>query len=158
MVGTVEFDDVFRDSFRPVVRTVYLVTGDWEVARELSQDAFVQLLRHWRKVSQYDNPGAWTRRVAIRLAMRERDRPRAEPVRPTDDGPDIDAELDLRRALLELTPPQRAAIALRYLADLPTVDIAEVLGCTESTARTHLQRGRQRLAELLDEEVEHDAR
>ena len=44
------FDDLFRREFGPITRTAYLVVGDWEVARELAQDAFVQALRHWPRV------------------------------------------------------------------------------------------------------------
>jgi RNA polymerase sigma-70 factor (ECF subfamily) len=151
-VGAIDFEDVFKESFGVVVRTAYVVTGDWEVAREIGQDAFLQLLRHWRKVSRYDNPGAWTRRVGIRLAVREAQRGR----RVADigaDAVDADVVLDLRRAILDLAPAQRAAVSMYYLADMPVVEVAEVLECSESTVRTHLQRARTRLAELLTEEV-----
>ena len=40
-----EFDALFRREFAPIARTAYLVVGDWEVAREIAQDAFVQALR-----------------------------------------------------------------------------------------------------------------
>ena len=39
-------------------------------AEDIAQDAFVQLLRNWDKISRYERPDAWVRRVAIRLAMR----------------------------------------------------------------------------------------
>lgn len=154
----VEFDEVFRDSFPVVVRTVYLVTGDWEVARDLTQDAFVQLLRHWRKLAHYDNPGAWTRRVAIRLAVRDQRRGVAVRASARPEPPDLDGALDLREAILTLPRAQRAAVSLHYLAGLPVADVAATLGCTASTARTHLQRARERLATLLREEVEDEAR
>ena len=72
--ATEPFDDLFRREFAPITRTAYLVVGDWEVARELAQDAFVQALRHWEKVQGMDSPGAWVRRVAIRDAVRSRTR------------------------------------------------------------------------------------
>jgi RNA polymerase sigma-70 factor (ECF subfamily) len=152
-VGTIDFEDVFKESFGVVVRTAYVVTGDWEVAREIGQDAFLQLLRHWRKVSRYDNPGAWARRVGIRLAVREAQRGRRAVADLSPDALDADAVLDLRRALLDLSPAQRAAVSMHYIADMPVVEVAEALECSESTVRTHLQRARTRLAELLAEEV-----
>jgi len=40
-----------------VAQSVRWIVGDAEVAREITQDAFVAALVHWRKVSRYDNPG-----------------------------------------------------------------------------------------------------
>src|SRR6476661_9829005 len=68
------FDALFRREFGAITRTAYLVVGDWEVAREIAQDAFVQVLRHWRKVQEMESPGGWVRRVAIRDAVRSRRR------------------------------------------------------------------------------------
>lgn len=67
---TTSFDEVFVAEFTSVERTVFLIVHDREVAKEVTQDAFVALLRAWWKVSRYERPGAWVRRVAIRLAVR----------------------------------------------------------------------------------------
>ena len=81
-----------------VLRTVFLILGDRGRAEEVTQEAFIQLLTHWRKVSRYERPEAWVRRVAIRLAVRtvrrerlrtvlEREAPRRE------DGASFDVDL-----------------------------------------------------------------
>lgn len=44
---------------------------------------------------------------------------------------------------------QRAAIALRYLEDRTTAEIAHALECAEATVRVHLHRAHVRLAERL---------
>ena len=151
-----EYEVVFRESFPRVVRTAYLVVGDWEVARELAQDAFVQLLVHWRKVSCYDNKGAWVRRVAIRKAVRARNRslPAEAIMESETELKSPEAAIDLRRAILLLPPAQRAAVVLHYLHDRPVSEVAEAMGCAEATAKTHLHRARQRLSVLLDEEID----
>jgi RNA polymerase sigma-70 factor (ECF subfamily) len=147
---------VFRASFPPVVRVAYLIVGDWEVAREVAQDAFVQLLVHWPTVSTHENRGAWVRRVAIRRAVRIRSRS-APPVagfdREASDGA-VETAIDLRRAILSLPRRQRATVVLYYLCDLPVVEVAEALGCAEGTAKTYLHRARQQLGLLLKEEVD----
>lgn len=55
------------------------------------------------------------------------------------------------RMCRELPVNQRAAVVLRFYEDLPFARIAEILGCTESTARSHVHRAvaglRARLAE-----------
>ena len=65
-----DFEDLFVEEYPRVVRTVFFIVQDEGRAEEVTQDAFVALLRHWAKVRDYDRPGAWVRRVAIRLAVR----------------------------------------------------------------------------------------
>ena len=162
--GTTEaaFDALFRREFVPIARTAYLVVGDWEVAREIAQDAFVQALRHWKKVRAMESPGGWVRRVAIRDAVRTRGRDARRvtlsgvaSVAATEPAP---LGLDVRTALLTLPRRQRAVIALHYLDDRPVAEIAALLGCSRGTVKTHLARGRQALAALLGEEATDDLR
>lgn len=153
------FDELFRYEYPRILQTIRLVLGDRAAAEDVAQDAFAQLLVHWRKVSRYDQPGAWVRRVALRMAMRWRTRRIAEAraislmsgpeAHPTSD-PDLD------RALRAIPIMQRAAIVLRYFEDRPVAEVADLLGCAEGTAKTHLHRGRQRLGELLQEREEND--
>ena len=156
------FDTLFRREFGPITRTAYLVVGDWEVAREIAQDAFVEALRHWRKVQRMESPGGWVRRVAIRDAARSRRRQvrgrslEVERVRLTDEPASL--SLDVRIALLALPVRQRAAIALHYLDDRPVAEIASLLGCSESTVKTHLARGRQALNRVLGEDLTDELR
>ena len=157
------FDALFRREVGPIGRTAFLIVGDWEIAREIAQDTFVQVLRHWEKVRQMESPGGWARRVAIRRAIRVRQRDARgrsllEVSAPIAAGERDPAEIDVHRALLALPVRQRAAIALYYLEDQPVAEIAALLGCSEPTVRTHLARGRDALARLLGEEVTDDAR
>ena len=58
---------------------------------------------------------------------------------------------DLVRALARLSPNQRAAVVLHEYADLPTRDVARILGCSQATVRVHLAQARKRLRPLLEE-------
>jgi len=138
------FDALFRRELGPITRTAYLVVGDWEVARELAQDAFVQALRHWRKVRDLESPGGWVRRLAIGAA----------PGQASGDS----VTLDVRDALLALPVRQRASIVLHYLDDRPVAEIATLLGCSTGSVKTHLARGRHALAALLGEDVTDELR
>ena len=153
------FDALFRREFGPITRTAYLVVGDWEVAREIAQDAFVQALRHWKKVQAMESPGGWVRRVAIRDAVRSRRRHArgARSGRRTTEAPEpAPLTLDVRTALLTL-PAQRAVIALHYLDDRPVAEIAALLGCSRAPSRP-ICRGRDALAKLLGEEATDELR
>src|SRR6266699_3498948 len=44
-----EFDWLFADEFPAVMRAVYLIVHDLDRAEDITQDAFVQLLRHWKR-------------------------------------------------------------------------------------------------------------
>ena len=57
-----EYNLLFTLEFPTVMRTVYPILDDVDRAEDVTQDAFVQLLKHWKKVSRYDRPGAWVRR------------------------------------------------------------------------------------------------
>ena len=48
--------------------------------------------------------------------------------------------LDVRAALAQLTDRQRAAVVLRYVADLPLAEIAEVMGCATGTVKATLHQ------------------
>jgi RNA polymerase sigma factor (sigma-70 family) len=77
------------------------------------------------------------------------------PVRNSDPGvPDHTAELAdrdlLLRALASLPPRQRAVLVLRYFDDLPEAEIAEVLGCSLGTVKSHCARALSRLREAVD--------
>ncbi len=147
-----EYSVFFGREFPRVVRSVYLIIRDSGRAEELSQEAFIQLFRHWKKVSAYERPEAWVRRVAIRLATRHarRERTRSELERQTvAPQSDADGRFDVLEALRELSMKQRAAIVLHYYEDRPVDEVAEILDCSENTVKSHLHRGRASLRLLL---------
>ena len=55
------------------------------------------------------------------------------------------------RLLGRLPEAQRTAVVLRHVEGLPTSEIAEILGCPEGTAKSHVSRGLTRLRALLTE-------
>jgi RNA polymerase sigma factor (sigma-70 family) len=156
---TPAFDEVFASEFPSVERTVFLIVHDREMAKELTQDAFLALLRAWRKVSRYERPGSWVRRVAIRMAVRalqrREHRSRAEHRAPSPPEMATARDLDVWRAVGALPARQRAAVVLFYFEDRPVDELADILGCSPQTARVHLHRARHRLEGLLaDREVD----
>jgi RNA polymerase sigma factor (sigma-70 family) len=153
--GDTEFAWLFRTEYEAVVRTVYLILHDRERARDITQDAFMELLTRWKKVSRYERPDAWVRRVAIRMAVRFLNRERRRPWVERD----LDAatlpqpvDIDLLRAIRQLPAVQRAAVVLFYFEDRPVAEVADILEVSAGAAKVTLHRARRRLAELLGEE------
>ncbi len=60
----------------------------------------------------------------------------------------------IQEALREISVNQRTAFILRYFEDVPTAEIARMLGCAEGTVRVHIRRSllalRARLAGKLE--------
>ena len=155
-----DFEDLFAEEYPRVVRTVFFVVQDEGRAEEVTQDAFVQLLRHWSKVRDYDRPGAWVRRVAIRLAVRTARRERRQAARVVRLRPERVEELpvfpiapETMTALRSLPVKERAVVVLHYFEDRPVDEIADLLDCTESAVKMRLSRARHHLADLLAQEV-----
>ena len=152
--AAIDYANFFRAEFAAVTRTAYLVLHDRDAAEDVSQDAFAQLHMHWAKVSRYERPDAWVRRVAIRMAVRASRRNRLlDTLLGRLDPPRVEpsADLDLAAALRRLPPQQRAAVALHYYEDRPLSEVAQILNCSHATAKVHVFKARRRLAALLGE-------
>ena len=109
----------FSGEYPALVRTLFFIVHNRERAEDIAQEAFMQLLIHWKKVSAYQRPDAWVRRVAIRLAMRsirreqmrsfvERGSHAAELPQPVD----VDLAKAIRTAS-STTEERRGALLLR---------------------------------------------
>jgi RNA polymerase sigma-70 factor (ECF subfamily) len=150
------FDDFFGREYRRVVALAMVLCGRSTLAEELAQDAFLAAFRRWERIAGYDDPAAWVRRVAANLATSSRRRAARElrlvarlswgraEVREIDIGDEA-----LWSAVRALPRRQAQCLALRYLEDRSTAEIAAVLGIAEPTVRVHLHQGRMALEQRL---------
>jgi RNA polymerase sigma-70 factor (sigma-E family) len=139
-----------------LLREAYLLTGDVHLAEDLVQSTLAKAYVAWRKVTACDLPDAYVRRILINTNNSAHRRRRvgelltgAVPeVRAPGGGmgdPASTDRLDLLRALLALPKRQRTAVVLRYWADLPEAEVAEVMGCSVGAVRSQAFRGLERL-------------
>ena len=156
-----EFDQIFTEHYARLVRALTIVAGDAEAAADAVQEAFVKAHLRWRKISRYDDPVGWVRRVAInqlRDDHRRTGRKRKALSRlsslseTTTHATDID-EFD--RLLAELPRQQRATTALFYVDGLTVTEIADALEIAEGTVKSHLHDARNRLRPVLEREHRH---
>jgi RNA polymerase sigma factor (sigma-70 family) len=148
------YERLFAAEYSLVRRTIFVMTGDAATAEDVTQDAFVQLLLHWSKVSRYERPDAWVRRVAIRLAVRHMKRESHRQLLESEweqSAPSHGLDPDLAAAIRDLPVKQQAVLVLFYFEDRPMKEIATDLGMSESTGFVHLHRARRRLAQVLGE-------
>ena len=153
MVEPAGFDELFGREVGPLLQLATAITGSPEMARDVVQEAFARAVARWSRVSGYDQPGAWLRRVVIRLAVRERDRGHRQSQLPAlgEEVSSAGRDVDLEVALGRLDPRDRAVLVLHYLLDLPVADIAAAMHLRPNTVKVRLHRARQRLRELLEE-------
>lgn len=154
-----DFASFYDREIRSVVGLTYVLSGSRFGAEDLAQDAFLTAYRHWDRVSVYDNPGAWVRRVAANRSISIGRRRLAEAralIRLGSERvtlPDLSADgEELWSAVRRLPPRQAQVIALRYWDRRSTPEIAEILELSESTVKSHLQRARQTLADTCSKD------
>ena len=127
---------------RALLRSAWLLTGDWQSAEDLVQTALVRAWPHWRRLRDAEHAEAYVRRVMLNtFSSWWRRRWRGET--PTADLPDRAAEADdadVRAVLLDavrlLPKRQRAVVVLRFFDDLTEARAAEVLGCSVGTVKS----------------------
>ena len=139
-----------------MVGLAYALSGNRNMAEDLAQDAFVAAHRNWDKVSRYDKPEAWVRRVVANIAVSSFRRKVREAKllarmgRPEPMIEVLPAEADHFWSEVRKLPKRQAqVIALHYLEDRSIADIAVILECAENTVKVHLHKGRIRLADRL---------
>lgn len=158
----VSFDGLFNSHYERLVRALTVVAGDRETAADAVQEAFVKAHLHWHRISGYDDPSGWVRRVAInrlrdehRRSRRKRralERIRSQPGTSVD-APEID---EFARLLATLPRQQRLTTALYYVDGLSVAEVADTLGLSDGTVKSHLHDARARLRPILEEEAHHD--
>jgi RNA polymerase sigma-70 factor (sigma-E family) len=154
-----EFGDYYAARGAAVRATAFLLCGDWHLAQDLAQTAFVRLYQVWPRIAKRDTIEHYVRRTLLRTFLDERRRPwRRE--RPSADLPDrggpppadgADDRMTLRRALAAVPPRQRAVLVLRYWEDLPVEEVADLLGVSAGTVKSQSARGLDTLRRLVSD-------
>jgi RNA polymerase sigma-70 factor (sigma-E family) len=132
-----------------LLRSAWLLTGDWFTAQDLVQASLAKTWPRWDRVLRRDDPEVYVRRVMFNTYATWRRR-RWRDERATDVLPEralVDAgyaEVEhrdaLRTALAALPRRQRAVIVLRYFDDLTEQQTAAVLGCAVGTVKSSAAR------------------
>jgi len=169
-VETREFDyDVLVRPLEPrLMRTIWRIVRRRETAEDALQDALGIIWKKRQSVARHPNPQALILRIAVTTAIdavrRERRRWHHEaPERPDDRTEDAAAAVwkgaedrELRTAILEavsrLPRRQATAVMLHIIEEQSYGEVARAMGCSETTARVHVLRGRAKLARSLSRE------
>lgn len=142
------FDEFAATRLDAVLRFAAVLTNDRQLAEDVVQEVLIRAHARWDRIEELDHPEAYVRRMVVNefLSWRRKwaryvPRPAEELDRSVADQTDV---LDERRALLaeiaKLPPKQRTVLALRYYEDMADAEIAETMGCAETTVRGYAFR------------------
>ena len=165
------FAEFVASRSRPLLRSAWLLTGDWALAEDLVQAALVATWLRWPRIVRRDAPELYVRRVLVSTYLSwNRRRWRGElPAAQLPDAPvgdDLMAAADLRECLrlelVRLPPRQRTVVVLRYFDDLTEAQAAQILGCSVGTVKSQASRALAKLRQsptigaVLEGEVAYD--
>jgi RNA polymerase sigma-70 factor (sigma-E family) len=142
-----------------LLRFAYVLSGDRYLAEDLVQEVLSRIHGRWHRMAKVEQPDAYLRTAIVRQFLSWR-RLRSSGETPTDQLPErlsiadtatrYAAQDEMWRLLAALPRRQRTVLVLRFYVDLPDPEIAEMVGCRETTVRVHASRGLARLRRLLD--------
>lgn len=145
---------------RALLRTAFLLTGDWHAAEDLVQETLAKLYVSWRRVRRRDDLDGYARKTMLNAYIDSTRRPwrreHAVQVVPDGagsgdpaDGSDPRTRRRLMTALAAVPPRQRAVLVLRFWEDLSVDQVAGLLGCSAGNVKSQSSRGLDKLRELL---------
>jgi RNA polymerase sigma-70 factor (ECF subfamily) len=156
------FDVIVERHRRQVYQLCYRYVGNHEDAADLAQDAFIRAFKGLRGFKGESSLSTWLYRIAVnvclnRLALKT---PRSEPLDPADrvdaaaERPDValmrgERAAEVRAAIRQLPPKQRATLILRVYHELPHEEIAGILGSSVGAAKANLFHALANLKKLL---------
>ena len=141
---------VYRSVHPRLWRSLLAYTGDAELASDAEAEAFAQVLRRGDAV---DDVAAWVWRSAFRIASGLlAARSRSNDPRPAEGStPPTGSVAEFLGLLADLSPQQRACVALRYVGEYTSPEIGELLGTSAGTVRVQLHRAHAALRHTITE-------
>ncbi len=156
------FDLAFVVLFPRAFRLSYRLLGDRAAAEDAAAEAMARAFADWKRVSELPYRDGWVLRVTSNIALdqiRKRKLPVFAPAAASEDEDTRALRVALWAALRALPRRQREIVVLRYIAGLTENEVAQLLGLSLGTVKTHVTRGRAALRRAIkDEETVIDLR
>jgi RNA polymerase sigma-70 factor, ECF subfamily len=162
------FDEIVAQQQRRIARLVYRLLGWSDEVEDVVQEVFLKVLKNlthfrgqssletWLTTITVNTCRSWRRKRLMRWDFLKRFQQRTSEslhVSP-EPNPDSDMLRTVRRAVQKLPIRYREVIVLRYLEQLPTAQIAAILGLNLNTVNVRLNRARVQLKEKLADWME----
>jgi len=151
------FEPWYRDEFPRLVRALFLIGRDRELAIDAASEAFARALERWDRVGAMASPTGWTYTVGLNVLRRTLRRRRLEGLlvrrhaRPN--ALSLDSHVELWDALARLPLRERTAVVLHYFLDLPQDKVAGMMGVAPGTVAAALHSARTKLRAVVGLEL-----
>jgi len=153
---------LYARHYPELVRVAFALTGDWALAEDLAQEAFLRAWRSWGRLSEAQSAQAYLRVIVVNLA-RSSYRRQVRDIRARSAGgwpgwavadgqAPTGAGVDLLRAVARLPVRKRACVVLRFYLDLSEAETAAVLGVSVGTVKSQTAKALRALRESLTED------
>jgi RNA polymerase sigma-70 factor (sigma-E family) len=157
MTESPDFEEWAHARQRAMLRTAWMLTGDWSAAEDLVQVALVKVWLRWARVASHGDPSAYFRRILVNEFLTGKRRLWRREV-PEEDLPEsafaqdafqrLDDRDVIRRLLRRLPRVQRTTLVLRFYEDLSDGQIAGLMNCPVGTVRSRISRSLEALREV----------
>lgn len=159
---SVKADDIYEQYAKGVYRYLFSLSGDTDIAEELTQETFCQAIKNLDGYRGESSPQVWLFAIGKRLWFKELERRKrtvsvdeelilniATPNNLETDYENKENRLTFYRAMQKLDIETREVIHLRLAGEFSFRDIGEILGKSEVWARVRFYRGKEELAKII---------
>ncbi len=152
------FEQLVQKYQSPVRRFFLNLTyGNESLSDDLAQETFIKIYFHLQSFKGTAGFSTWLFRIAynvyydyIRSSKSNRETDYAEvEVHREGERPNSDCVMDVYESMKVLKPDERTAITLFYMEDHPVEKISKIMNCPTGTVKSHLSRGREKLADYF---------
>ena len=152
------FDTLVKKYQSPIRRFfLHQTLGDEQLSDDLAQDTFLKAYTNLSSFKNLSNFSTWLFRIAYNIFydyIRSRKETSGLEEHEVDaayftEQRHVGEEMDIYKGLSQLKEVERTCITLYYMEDLPTEKIATVMGLPIGTVKSHLSRGKEKLAQFL---------
>jgi RNA polymerase sigma-70 factor (ECF subfamily) len=149
---------------RPIYNAAFWILRSADDARDIAQAVFLKVAEH---LDEYDSQRrffSWIYRIAVNESLNllrrngheevldeEVDLPESESANPEARARAAEQTRDIERALLSMSPADRAVLVLRHFSECSYQEIAQILDIDEKTVKSRLFEARNRLHNLLQD-------
>lgn len=151
---------IYRLYSRAMYNVSYRITGSEDDAEDVLQEAFISAFRNLPSFRGDASFGAWLKRIVVNKAINLLKKKREELL-PEDDRWDVPEEEEsdqfegtllveqVKKAIEQLPDGYRTVLSLYLLEGYDHEEIGEIMGISESTSKSQLNRAKNKLRELL---------
>jgi RNA polymerase sigma-70 factor (ECF subfamily) len=154
--GTTDvFSEIVEKYQAPILRYLFRLTGNYQLAQDLAQDTFLQAYKSILKTKSELQMRAWLYRIATNnvlqyhrhqrvLSFLPFDNKKVEEISAAHDPAEAsDEKIVVRETLRKVNPKHRTCLVLHYVEGFNYREIGEILGITEECVRKRVARGKE---------------